>query len=161
MIAGRMTPKAGNDPAVSFKLRDAVLKILAPEEKKNGYKFFLGGGPIINTSFIEIAQHDGGVFTPAVIVIAMILLLIIFKKFSSMLTSIVVVIFTFLIVLSIQVFLGYKLNNFTANVPVFVVAIGIADAMHLLWIYTMARKKGMDNYTSIHYSVKKICLLYF
>ena len=161
MIAGRMTPKAGNDPEVSFKLRDAVLKILAPEEQKNGYKFFLAGGPIINTSFIEIAQHDGGIFTPAVIIVAMLLLVLIFRKFSSMFASIIVVIFTFLIVLSIQVLLGYKLNNFTANVPVFVVAIGIADAMHLLWIYTMARKKGMDNYESIHYSVKKNFLAIF
>ncbi len=161
MIVGRMTPKAGDDPAVSFKLRDAVLKIIKPEEEKNGYKFFLGGGPIINTSFIEVAQHDGATFTPAVIIVAMLLLLIIFRKFSSMFASIIVVIFTFLIVLSIQVLLGFKLNNFTANIPVFVVAIGIADAMHLLWIYTMARKKGMDNYTAIHYSVKKNFLAIF
>ncbi len=154
MIVGRMTPKAGDDPAVSFKLRDAVLKIIAPEEKK-GFHFFLGGGPIINTSFIEIAQHDGGIFTPAVILVAMVLLFAIFRKFSSMIASISIVIFTFLIVLSIQVLLGFKLNNFTANIPVFVVAIGIADAMHLIWIYTMARKKGMDNYSAIEYSVKK------
>ncbi len=161
MIVGRMTPKAGDDPEVSFKLRDAVLEIIKPEEEKNGYKFFLGGGPVINCSFIEIAQHDGGTFTPAVIVVAMLLMFIIFRKFSSMFASTIVVVFTFLIVLSIQVLLGFKLNNFTANVPVFVVAIGIADAMHLLWIYTMARKKGMNNYDSIHYSVKKNFLAIF
>jgi len=161
MIAGRMTPKAGDDPEVSFKLRDAVLEIIKPEVEKNGYKFYLGGGPIINTSFIEVAQHDAGIFTPAVIVIAMFLLLLIFRKFSSMITSILVVIFTFMIVLSIQVLLGFKLNNFTANIPVFVVAIGIADAMHLIWIYTMARKKGMDNHTAIHYSMKKNFLAIF
>jgi len=160
MIVGRMTPKAGDDPAVAFSVRDAVLKILAPEKKK-GYKFYLAGGPIINTSFIEVAQHDGGTFTPAVIIIAMVLLLLIFRKFSSMFASIIVVIFTFLIVLSIQVMLGFKLNNFTANIPVFVVAIGIADAMHLIWIYTMARKKGMHNYEAIHYSVKKNLLAIF
>ncbi len=161
MIVGRMTPKAGDDPEVSFKLRDAVLEIIKPEEEKNGYKFFLGGGPVINCSFIEIAQHDGGTFTPAVIVVAMLLMFIIFRKFSSMFASTIVVVFTFLIVLSIQVLLGFKLNNFTANVPVFVVAIGIADAMHLLWIYTMARKKGMNNHDSIHYSVKKNFLAIF
>jgi len=72
-----------------------------------------------------------------------------------MLTSISIVIFTILIVLSIQVVLGYKLNNFTVNMPVFITAIGIADAMHILWIYTVARKKGMDNETAIHYSVRK------
>ena len=161
MIVGRMTPKAGDDPQVSFKLRDAVLKIIEPEAKKNGYKFHLSGGPIINTSFIEIAQHDGATFTPAVILIAMILLWIIFRKFSAMFLSISVVIFTFLIVLSIQVMLGFKLNNFTANVPVFVVAIGIADAMHILWIYIMARKKGMENIEAIHYSINKNFLAIF
>ncbi len=155
MIVGRMTPKAGDDPAVSFKLRDAVVKIIEPEIKKHGIKFYLNGGPIINTSFIEIAQHDGSTFTPAVILIAMFLLLLVFRKFSMTLVSISVVIFTFLIVLSIQVMLGFKLNNFTANIPVFVVAIGIADAMHLLWIYIVARKKGMDNQESIHYTVSK------
>ena len=155
MIVGRMTPKAGDDPAVSFKLRDAVVAIIAPEIEKNGYKFYLNGGPIINTSFIEIAQADGGTFTPAVIVVALILLFAVFRRVSAALVSISVVIFTFLIVLSIQVLLGFKMNNFTANIPVFVVAIGIADAMHLLWIYFVGRRKGMLNYEAIHYSVKK------
>jgi len=155
MIVGRMTPKAGDDPAVSFKLRDAALKIIQPEALKYGYKFYLNGGPIINTAFIEIAQSDGGTFTPGVLIISLILLYIVFRRFSVALLSISVVIFTFLIVLSIQVLLGFKLNNFTANIPVFVVAIGVADAMHLLWIYFVARKKGMQNYEAIHYSVKK------
>ncbi|MDQ7060482.1 MAG: MMPL family transporter [Sulfurimonas sp.] len=155
MIVGRMTPKAGNDPEVSFKLRDAALEIIKPEIEKYGYTFHLNGGPVINSSFIEIAQHDGGIFTPAVILVAMFLLLLVFRKFSLSILSISVVIFTFLIVLSIQVFLGFKLNNFTANIPVFVVAIGIADAMHLLWIYILARKEGKENYEAIHYSVKK------
>mgnify|MGYP002639990247 CR=1 FL=1 len=155
MIVGRMTPKAGDDPAVSFKLRDAVVKIIEPEIQKYGYTFYLNGGPIINTAFIEIAEHDGGTFTPAVILVAMFLLLLVFRKFSLSLLSISVVIFTFLIVLSIQVLLGFKLNNFTANIPVFVVAIGIADAMHLLWIYIVARKRGVENYEAIHYTVSK------
>lgn len=155
MIVGRMTPKAGNDPAVSFKLRDAAIAIIEPEIQKHGYEIHLNGGPIINSSFIEIAQHDGAVFTPAVLLIAMFLLLLVFRKLSLSLLSISVVIFTFLIVLSIQVTLGFKLNNFTANIPVFVVAIGIADAMHLLWIYLVARKQGQDNHQAIHYTVSK------
>ena len=161
MIVGRMTPKAGDDPMVSFKLRDAVVAIIAPEVKKHGYEFHLNGGPIINTSFIEIAQRDGGTFTPAVILVAMLLLFLVFRRFSLTLLSMAVVIFTFLIVLSIQVMIGFKLNNFTANIPVFVVAIGIADAMHLLWIYVMARREGKDNSQAIHFSVQKNFLALF
>ncbi|MCF6339977.1 MAG: MMPL family transporter [Sulfurimonas sp.] len=161
MIIGRMTPKAGDDPEVSFKLRDAALAIVAPESEKYGFKFHLNGGPVLITSFIEIAQSDAGTFTPLVIIIASILLFIILRKMSSALLSISVVIFTFMIVLSIQVIFGFKLNNFTANIPVFVMAIGIADAMHLLWIYTIARKDGKDNIEAIHYSVNKNALALF
>ena len=161
MIVGRMTPKAGNDPEVSFKLRDAVAKIVAPEEEKLGVKFYISGGPAINTSFIDIAKNDIEIFTPIVIVVTLILLFGVFRRVSATFISISVVVFTFLIVLSIQVSLGFKLNNFTANIPVFVMAIGIADAMHLLWIYMIARKKGMLNYEAIHYSVKKNFLALF
>ena len=161
MIVGRMTPKAGDDPEVAFNLRDSALSIIAPEIKKHGFEFHLNGGPIINTSFIEIAQHDGGTFTPLVMLIAFVLLVIIFRKFSTAMLSISVVVFTFLIVLSLQVMLGFKLNNFTANVPVFVMAIGIADAMHLIWIYMVARKKGLQNHEAIHYSIKKNFLALF
>jgi len=161
MIVGRMVPKAGDDPEVSFKLRDATLAIIAPESEKYGFTFHLNGGPVINSSFIEIAESDASTFTPLVIVIATLLLYLVFRKMSSALLSISVVIFTFMIVLSIQVIFGFKLNNFTANIPVFVMAIGIADAMHLLWIYTIARKDGKDNIEAIHYSVHKNALALF
>ena len=154
MIVGRMTPKAGDDPEVSAKLKAAVEKIVA-DEASSGYDFHLGGGPILNMAFINLGQHDAATFTPLVLLIAMILLWVIFRRPSGMLLSILVVIFTFLIVLASQVLMGYKMNNFTANIPVFVVAIGIADAMHLYWIYLIGRRKGMGNHEAIHYSVDK------
>ncbi len=154
MIVGRMTPKAGDDPEVSAKLKAAVEEIVAQEEA-SGYDFRLGGGPILNMAFISLGEHDAATFTPLVLIISMILLWIIFRRPSGMFLSISVVVFTFLIVLAVQVLLGYKLNNFTANMPIFVVAIGIADAMHLFWIYLIGRKKGLDNHEAIHYSVHK------
>ena len=155
MIVARMTPKASDVPGIETILKQAVLKILEPEIKKGDTKFYLNGGPIINSAFIEIAQHDMGTFTPLVLLIVMLLLLAILRRPSAMIMSMMVVIFTFLIVLAMQTLLGFKLNNFTANMPVFIVAIGIADAMHLLWIYIIGRKAGKDNYEAIHYTVNK------
>lgn len=155
MIVGRLTPKAEDDPDASLKIKAMVEEIIAPETEQNGYRFHLNGGPPINSAFIQIASKEASIFTPLVVLAAMILLWLIFRRPSAMLMSISVVVFTFLIVLAVQVLLGYKLNNFTANMPVFVVAIGIADAMHLVWIYFVGRKKGMDNREAIHYSVGK------
>jgi len=53
------------------------------------------------------------------------------------------VLFTFLAVLAVQTLLGYKLNNFTANIPVFIVAIGIADAVHIYSLWLMNKKEGV------------------
>lgn len=154
MIIARMVPKAGDNINASIFLKDAVTAIVE-KEKNSGYTFHLAGGPILDMSFISLGEHDATTFTPFVLIIAMVFLWIIFKRPSGMLLSISVVIFTFVIVLSIQVLLGYKINNFTANMPVFIVAIGIADAMHLFWIYLIGRRKGLDNIQSIHYSVQK------
>ncbi len=154
IIVARMTPKASDVAGINEFLRDAVSKIVQAE-RDSGVKFYLNGGPIINTAFVDIAQHDMGTFTPLVLLIVMLLLWLILRRPSAMILSMLVVIFTFVIVLSVQTLLGFKLNNFTANMPVFIVAIGIADAMHLLWIYILGRKKGMSNHAAIHYSVHK------
>ena len=154
MIAARLTPKAGDDPEVSARLKAAAEAIVA-RESASGYAFHLGGGPILNMAFIHLGEHDVKVFTPFVLLIAMVLLWFIFRRPSGMLLSLSVVIFTFLIVLAVQVLLGYRVNNFTANLPVFVVAIGIADAMHLFWIYLVGRRRGMGNHDAIRFSVRK------
>ncbi len=154
MIVARMTPKAGDDPEVSARLKAAAEAIVA-QEAKSGYRFYLGGGPVLNMAFIELGEHDVATFTPLVLIIAIVLLFLIFRRPSAVMLSLSVVVFTFLIVLAVQVLLGYRLNNFTANMPVFIVAIGIADAMHIFWIYLLGRRKGMPNEQAIHYSMHK------
>lgn len=155
MIIGRLVPKAGSTFGASRTIKGLVEGYIKEESEKTGYEFQLAGGPVVNMTFSTLGKHDAVTFTPMALLIAMILLWIILKKPSGMFLSILVVIFTFIIVLAVQVLLGYKLNNFTANMPIFVIAIGIADAMHLYWIYLIGRRKGMQNYEAIHYSVNK------
>ncbi len=154
MIVGRLVPKASTTLGSSKFIKNAVDGYLEAE-KKSGYRFYLAGGPVVNQTFSSLAKYDMTTFTPLVILMVMLLLWLIFKRASGMLLSISIVIFTFIIVLATQVLLGYKLNNFTANMPVFIIAIGIADATHLFWVYLLARKDGLENHTAIHYSVEK------
>jgi len=155
MIVGRLVPKAGSTFGASRTIKGLVDSYIKEEHEKTAYNFQLAGGPVVNMTFSGLGKHDAITFTPMALFIAMLLLWIILKKPSGMFLSILVVIFTFVIVLAVQVLLGYKLNNFTANMPIFVIAIGIADAMHLYWIYLIGRKKGMGNYEAIHYTVSK------
>jgi predicted RND superfamily exporter protein len=74
---------------------------------------------------------------------------------SGALIPLAVVLFTFLSVLAVQTLLGYKLNNFTANIPIFIVAIGIADAVHIYSIWLMGKKEGLVNTEAVRLSLEK------
>ena len=155
MISARLVPKAGESEDISSELMKLVHDIVDPIQEQTNYKFYLNGGAALTTAFVQIAQDDGSTFTPLVVVSVMILLILLFRKVSGALIPMVVVVFTVLFVLSIQVLLGYKLNNFTANIPVFIIAIGIADAVHIYIIWLMYRKNGLDNKTSVQKTLEK------
>lgn len=154
MIAGRLIPKAGSILGSSKSIKTAVDEYLEAE-KESGYTFHLAGGPVVNQTFTTLAKYDVTTFTPLVLLVAMLLLLAIFRSGTGVILTILVVVFTFTIVIALQIVFGYKLNNFTANMPIFIVAIGIADAMHLYWIYLLARYEGKDNHGAILDTVEK------
>ncbi len=155
MIAARLTPKVNDDSDKSAEIMKMVNDILAPEIERTGYKYWLNGGPPLNTSFVEIGTSDAMTFTPLVLIASMILLFLLFRRVSGALIPIGVVVFTFLTVLAVQVLLGYKLNNFTANLPVFVIAIGIADAVHVYIVWIMYKREGEDNKSAVMHSLQK------
>ncbi|QOP42172.1 efflux RND transporter permease subunit [Sulfurimonas marina] len=155
MIVGRLTPKASQYFGSSKIIYDLVSGYVEEESEKTGFHFRLAGGPPLNATFSSLGKHDATTYTPLAILIAMILLWVIFKRISGVLLSIAVVVFTFVTVLSIQILLGFKLNNFTANMPIFIIAIGIADAMHLYWIYLLGRRQKLDNEEAIFYTLEK------
>lgn len=161
MIMARLVAKAGENEDISFELMKLIDDILAPEMKFTGYKFWINGGAAITTAFVVIAQDDGGFFTPLVICSVMLILFLLFRRVGGSLIPMAVVVLTVMVVLSIQVILGYKLNNFTANIPVFIVAIGIADAVHIYIVWLMYRKRGEDNKTAVTHTLEKNMLPIF
>jgi predicted RND superfamily exporter protein len=161
MISARLVPKVNDESDKSAEIMQMVEEILAPEIAATGYTYYLNGGPALNQAFVKIGTSDAMTFTPLVIIASMILLFLLFRRISGALIPIGVVVMTFMTVLAVQVLLGYKLNNFTANLPVFVVAIGIADAVHLYIIWLMYKREGEDNKTAVLHSVQKNMLPVF
>ncbi|HIM93949.1 MAG TPA: hypothetical protein EYM49_02775 [Campylobacterales bacterium] len=154
MISARLTPKVNDDSDKSIEIMKLIEKILAPEIERTGYKYWLNGGPPLNHAFVTIGMADM-IFIPIILIASIILLLLLFRRVSGALIPIGVVTFTFLTVLAIQVLLGYKLNNFTINLPLFIVAIGIADAVHVYSIWILHRQEGDENFIAVEHSLRK------
>lgn len=158
VILARMVPLPDEATDMYFEIRGLIEEILEKETSKTGYNFYLNGGPIINTEFVTIAKRDSALIVPIVTFAVILFLLIVFRKISGSIIPILVVMFTYMAVLGLQFMLGFKLNNITANLPVFVIAIGIADAVHVYWVWLFARRHGKDNHASIHVALKKVFL---
>ena len=122
-----------------------IEKILKDKESETSYKFYVTGAPAITASLVTISQGDAMLLMPLAVVVVVSFLFVIFRSFIGVLVPSVVIVLTFVIVLSFQILLGYKLNNFTVNIPSFITAIAIADAMHLYiaWIYY--KNKNLPN----------------
>ncbi|HFQ62471.1 MAG TPA: hypothetical protein ENK39_09280 [Epsilonproteobacteria bacterium] len=155
MIFARLEPEANEGEDISAEVVKNVHAIIDPEAKRTGYKYWINGGPPMTQAFVDIAGKDAMTFTPLVFLASMILLFLLFRRVSGALVPLAVVLFTFLSVLAVQTLLGYKLNNFTANIPVFIVAIGIADAVHIYSLWLMGKKEGLANKEAVYTSLKK------
>ena len=155
MIFARLEANANEHGDISAEVMKDLRAIIEPEAKKTGYKYWLNGGAPMTEAFIEIAGKDAMTFTPLVSLLSFLLLWLLFRRVSGALVPLLVVLFTFLTVMAIQTILGYKINNFTANIPVFIMAIGIADAVHIYSIWLMRRKRGDDTLLAVKYSLSK------
>ena len=143
MIAISLREAVGSDEAVNIAVFKKLQTLLHQEMQKSGYRFYITGMPAITASLVTISQHDAMILMPLAVVMVVVLLFFIFRSFLGVLVPSIVVVFTFLSVVSLQILLGYKLNNFTVNIPSFVTAIAIADAMHLYlaWVYYKLKKQ--------------------
>jgi len=149
MLAVRLSSQIGSNEEVNIAVFKKLQTLLQQKSELTGYKFYITGIPAITASLVTISQHDASILMPLAIVVVVGFLFFIFRSFVGVLIPSVVVVLTFLSVLSMQMLLGYKLNNFTVNIPSFITAIAIADAMHLYLAWVYYKVKGSDTKESV------------
>jgi predicted RND superfamily exporter protein len=155
MIFGRMKKLPADDYDSMFTILDEVRGKLKSEKEITGYDFKIHGNPVIADAYIRSAKADSIFFTPLIYFTAAALLWAMFRRFTGALLPVLVVLFTAILVVSVQAVLGYKFNNFTANIPIFVAAIGIADSVHVYWTWLLARRHGRNNHDAIVMTLSK------
>jgi len=147
MLAIRLANSVGADEDVNIAVLKKINQILERVTQESGYRFYVTGAPAITASLVNISQNDAKLLMPLAVVMVVTLLFVLFRNVIGVLVPSIVIVFTFIVVLSAQILLGYKLNNFTVNIPSFITAIAIADAMHLYlaWVYYKMKKHNNHN----------------
>ncbi|MEA2073755.1 MAG: MMPL family transporter [Campylobacterota bacterium] len=154
MIAIRLSSAIGADENVNIAVMSSIESLLESYKQKSEYKFYISGAPAITASLVNVSQSDAMLLMPLGVLMVVGLLFVIFRDMMGVLIPSVVIVFTFLITLSIQMLLGYKLNNFTVNIPSFISAIAIAGSMHLFLAWVYYKNKEHKNKESLLLALK-------
>ncbi len=118
---------------------------------KERFNFYYAGGPALDESFLSTFEKDRSVLIPLVLIIIALVLLYSFRSLTGVLLPVIVIVGTVILVYGFTALMNHELNILNAIVPVIVLAIGIADAVHILVDYyhevNMGRtsKKAAEN----------------
>jgi len=120
-----------------------------------GHDFYINGGVYLSDSFRDATIKDMSVMMPLSMVLIIAFLFLSFRHFSGIVLAMSVVITTIIFVLSLMGLTGFRFNNLTSIIPQIMLAICIADAVHILASYYMFLKRGADRYKSAFLSLMK------
>ena len=118
---------------------------------KERFNFYYAGGPALDESFLSTFENDRKMLIPLVLTMIVLVLLYSFRSLAGVLLPLIVIVGTVILVYGFTALMNHELNILNGIVPVIILAIGIADAVHILVDYyhelNMGRtsKKAAEN----------------
>lgn len=113
------------------------------------------GEPILSESFQSISFRDLSVMAPFLIIFILIYLTVIFKTAIGVLIPMVVIVFSTGFTMGITGLWGVKVNTLTFVLPSVLIAISIADSVHLMTTFFGNYFKGQHIKESLRLSLDK------
>ncbi len=134
---------------------NGIRKIIKSYENRGDHQFFITGAAAITQAFDESTVDDMSRLVPAVILITMLLLIGIFRSLGGLVLPMIVIFTTIGLTIGIAGWIGIPFSSMTAIIPQFLIAIGIADAVHILVTYFRGRRAGLERKAAARLSLTK------
>ncbi len=145
--------QAEEEAAFSKTVHEMADKLTSP-----GFHVLNAGGPTMNYSIAKDMEASAMLSTGLGMLIIVILLGLLFRRLSGVLLPLMVVILSLLTTMALWPTLGYPYNGNTQIIPSFLLAVGIADAIHILSIFYKHYDNGMSKAEAITQSVRETAI---
>jgi len=117
------------------KIVNQVEELIKTYNNHDGISIHLSGITFINESLKRASDRDMRVVFPLVFFALVLILFIFFKNILGVLSPFVLILLTIASTFGVEGFLGLEFNNILAAVPAVLIAIGLADSVHILISY--------------------------
>ncbi len=116
--------------------------------QERGIQLNLLGNALFSEQFITLTQEDRSRLHPLVGVVILFMLLVAFRTWASVPIPLVVIVGALVIAMGLQGALGWPMNTVNTAVPIFLIIVGIGDAVHMLSEFYRLRGQGYDSQQS-------------
>lgn len=142
MIIGYARPAL--EEAVDAEPMIAAVRELVAQHQIGDHEFHITGRMAVMQAMKESSQADMKARMPFVMAIIVLVLGFTFRHAGAIMPSIFLIVGSIVCTMGLAGWMGIRISNITAVVPQFIMAICIADAIHILSSYFRLRNKGYD-----------------
>lgn len=153
MINARLKP--GIDAPPNAELVTAEARKLLAKFEGGDHTFHLLGGPVINNAFKEASTRDLSTLIPIVLLMVVIFLALSLRAVNGVVLPMLVIILSVSATVGLNGWLGLKLNTVTTILPQILIAISVADSVHILTSFYRARRRGKEKKDAALHALSK------
>lgn len=154
VIFGQLKPNLTGSPDYR-KIVEENKKLMEPYEKENHFNFHYIGATSINDAYREVSEKDIAQMLPVDMLIMFFFLFFIFRTIEGVLIPLALVNVSIAMTLGTSSLLGLKFDNLTSAIPGILMAICMADAIHVLSTYYRSLNQGHSRPESIKLTIQK------
>jgi uncharacterized protein len=159
VIMGRIKPGLDTPPDAPRITR--ALREIARESQRTDHVIHVGGGPPMTFAFEEVTQADIQRLVPMALGIAALFLTVLLRSLAGVLLPFVAVFGAVLAAFGFAGWTGLAQTAMSTAVPSILIAVGIADTVHILVTFLAELRRGRPRKDAAHYALTKNLLATF
>jgi uncharacterized protein len=141
-----------DDSAVVVSLRQII------DEQQNADDIYVAGGPAVSAEMTTSMKGDLVQLIPFVLLVLAIVLYLSLRTVAGVILPLAVVLLTVIWTAGLMAWLGIPMAMISTTLPIMLIAIGVADAIHILTDYYAGLRRGEEKRSAIRTVVKHIGL---
>jgi uncharacterized protein len=137
-------------PKISRTARELVDSV-----RRTDHSFYIAGGVPLDDAFEAVATTDLAKLLPRALAIAAIFLALMLRSASGVVLPLGVVLLSLLATIGFAGWTGIALTNISVALPSIMIAVGIAESMHVMLTYNEGAREGMSRGDAATYALEK------
>lgn len=140
MVSGRVVAEDHQVAMISAELEDGKIDRLSLYQEVKEIaagmygpeKIYIAGQPVVEGTLANLMPADMKRMIPLVVILIFIVLLLVFRSLKSTILTLLVVLFSTIWAFGLMAVLGIPIYAVSTMIPVMLIALGVADGIHLL-----------------------------